>query len=196
MSQKPNFKHVKTSELLSHLNLFIVSDTGSVLLCFLLLKKHWSEATWRGKGSFALHNHITTHHWGKSKQELRQLPGGRHWCRDHKGVSHGLFSLFSYIAQAYVLEDGSSHLNHESRKMPPQKWSHVNLMEEILQLKFSLPKWLLIGSSWQKLTTEARLSVSLSWQHGHILAASPSTTCMGCYREHFFLNNLISSLKH
>jgi hypothetical protein len=104
-------------------------------------KHHDQEASWRWKGLFSLHSHITVHHQRKVRiathtgQELE----GRSWCRGHGGVLlTGLLplawlSLLPYSMQNYQPRDGTTHKD----ALPPLITNWENALQLDLMEAFS-----------------------------------------------------------
>jgi len=68
-----------------------------------------TESTWGG-GVIYLHTHITVHHWGKSRQELKlgrspNAMGDAAYCL----TAFGLLGLLSYSIQDHQPRDGTTH---------------------------------------------------------------------------------------
>ena len=70
---------------------------------FVFLHCYEFQKSTGGESFLALHDLIIVHHWGKSRQELKQTP----WSAAYRLIIHGLLSLFPY--QDHLPRDGTAH---------------------------------------------------------------------------------------
>lgn len=113
--------------------------------------KHWPKATRGGNGLFQ----FTLLGHGSSLREVGQEVQKEPWRDLIYRPSSGLFSLLSYIAQDHLPRNGtiwsglSSSISIREPENASQTCSGANLMVAILQLRFSLLRWLWVMSGWQ-----------------------------------------------
>ena len=77
-------------------------------------KHHDQKASWRGKGLFSLHFHISVYHQRRSGLELKQVRKQELMQRPWRDVTYWLsspvlLSLLSYRIQDYQPRDGTTH---------------------------------------------------------------------------------------
>lgn len=132
--------HIQPSIYL-YLHIFIHSFVYHSSVTNTVLKHEWPKETWERKWLFVIYVQIIIHHWGKSRQELKQsrdMEAENGACRSHEGVllpcSFCLLSLpFSF-----------SHVLHPYCSFPAflssQSLPHTSNLSQIHSSSVSLPK--------------------------------------------------------